>query len=373
MADFWEGLKRRAFHVVKHKDPLRVGDVKDILESGAASIDNLGKACADKASAPPWKSVRLDFMVARLAAAVAVAFFGVRRASEVVALGLSDLRALEHDSRTIFVFSQKNDQFGKGHECFVPHMESWDSASPLVVFEGWVRVRVEFLPLFDKHGILTAPVLPVEQGDLPVWKGARGAKKPPWDVLFPGLAGSRYWGKQISGSAFVASLKGFLQFESTPSPRKGGQIFLRDSGASSRVAKHIGGWASEQVMETFYDAVDGAQSKAGFLKAAKIGAAELQAVQAVKMWGAARFWNAEGSASVPRRELRQQLSEALLKARDVVTWDICRLHCPDIRDKINNALEFWRFQPKSQGVSLLKELRSRLDRENDAYVKGIRA
>ena len=78
----------------------------------------------------------------RSAVSLSAAFFGVRRASEMAALRLSDLRANDaSEDVRISVLCRKNDQFGVGQMAHVVALPSWKGACPIRLLSGWLWLR----------------------------------------------------------------------------------------------------------------------------------------------------------------------------------------------------------------------------------------
>ena len=78
----------------------------------------------------------------RDAAMSALAFFGVRRISEVLSLQLSDI-FFERDGITVYIRKQKNDPNGVGMKCWVPYCPALGSLCPGKLLENWKNKWVE--------------------------------------------------------------------------------------------------------------------------------------------------------------------------------------------------------------------------------------
>ena len=81
-------------------------------------------------------------MALRGAVSAALAFFGARRASEIAALRVGDVR-IESDNGllVIDVRQQKNDQFGAGQVSRVVALPAWGGACPVQLTSGWLWFR----------------------------------------------------------------------------------------------------------------------------------------------------------------------------------------------------------------------------------------
>ena len=76
-------------------------------------------------------------MAARTAASLAIAFFGIRRASEVAKLSVGDVQVgTEEGVVDLKVNRQKNDPFGLGQLPYLLAAKSWQEACPVRLPSG---------------------------------------------------------------------------------------------------------------------------------------------------------------------------------------------------------------------------------------------
>ena len=81
-------------------------------------------------------------MALRGAVPAALAFFGVRRASEIAALRVKDVHLdVDNGLLVMDVRRQKNDQFGACQVARVVALPSWGGACPLQLTSGWLWFR----------------------------------------------------------------------------------------------------------------------------------------------------------------------------------------------------------------------------------------
>ena len=115
---FWRGLKKRANHDSRAKQPL--------------SIQNLAAFVRHRRLAGTPAGIRDG-------ACVVFCFFGLRRVSEAIALRESDVQ-VESDSITFFIHRQKNDPCGLGQRCWVPNVDI-EGFNPAQLVLDWIRCR----------------------------------------------------------------------------------------------------------------------------------------------------------------------------------------------------------------------------------------
>ena len=107
MTAFWNGLAKQCSHDTQGKEPIQMEAITQYLELDATS-ENVATT--------------------RNAAMVAVAFFGLRRAAEVLALAMDDIIGNDCKCLSLRVKCQKNDQLGLGQICFIPHIQGMNQA-----------------------------------------------------------------------------------------------------------------------------------------------------------------------------------------------------------------------------------------------------
>ena len=170
-------------------------------------------------------------MALRGAASVALAFFGVRRASEIAALRVKDVHLdLDNGLLVMDVRQQKNDQFGVGQVARVVALPAWGGACPLQLTSGWLWFR----SWLAEHRNYTGR-LAVAGGD---------------GSFLVGLARARF-GLGLAASGVTASWKKCFEGRNLP-PRKGGARFYVVNGMPRETTQELGGWRSSAVMEGVY-------------------------------------------------------------------------------------------------------------------------
>ena len=113
---FWRGLKKRADH--SHPRVKRPVDQPELIMFQRSRFGS-GKLAG-----------------VRDAAAAAFCFYGIRRASEMLALLRSDVQLLP-DCVEVTVRNQKNDPFGLGMRCRIPKLPALDVCCPAQLLGNW--------------------------------------------------------------------------------------------------------------------------------------------------------------------------------------------------------------------------------------------
>ena len=170
-------------------------------------------------------------MTIRCAAAVSLAFVGVRRALEIAGFRAADVQVGEACSVVgTKVRCQKNDQFGVGQIARVVALASWGGACPVRLVSEWLWFRAWLARNRDHSGRLATLM-----EDSP---------------LFPGLARARFGLEIASFGASASWEKGFDGRGLFP--RKGGARFYVVNGMAREATQELGGWKSPAVMEGVY-------------------------------------------------------------------------------------------------------------------------
>ena len=173
-----------------------------------------------------------DAMVLRSAVSLSVAFFGARRASEVAALRVSDVRVREaFEDVKISVRCQKNDQFGVGQMAHMVALPSWKGACPIRLLSGRQWLRKWLTSHGDRLGRMSGPV-----GHTP---------------MFTGLARACF-GLGTAASSLSAAWKSAFDGRAL-SPRKGGTRLYFTNGMTRGAAQELRGWKSPASMGAVYD------------------------------------------------------------------------------------------------------------------------
>ena len=119
--------------------------MRELCRKGEASLDSLKQAVegADLAPGGLGLGQRLQHaMTVRGAVSVAMAFFGVRIASEVAGFRASDVRVDSEGGMAVLeIRQQKNDQLGVGRVSRVTPLPSWGGACPVKLTSGWLWFR----------------------------------------------------------------------------------------------------------------------------------------------------------------------------------------------------------------------------------------
>ena len=116
-AHFWRGLKKRANHDSYRKRGVSVEEVFDLAKARLAVGSPAGL---------------------RDAAMAMVAFFGVRRVSEVLQFWRSEVVVTEA-CISLWIRRQKNDTAGVGQWCWIPRYEGIDNIVSTAVISEWVK------------------------------------------------------------------------------------------------------------------------------------------------------------------------------------------------------------------------------------------
>ena len=234
MGVFWSGIKRSSVHSTAEKVPLMFSDVFEACQRGQKGLECLKQAVGGP-DLPPG-GVGLGPMLPhamslRGAVSVALAFFGVRRASEIAALREKDVRLDLNDGLLYLdVRCQKNDQFGVGQVAKVVALPSWGRACPLQLTSGWLWFRSWLAEHRNYTGRLAA-----------------AEREGPCLV---GLARARS-GLGLAASGVSASWRKCFEGRNL-SPRKGGARFYVVNGMPRETTQDLGGWRSPAVMEGVY-------------------------------------------------------------------------------------------------------------------------
>ena len=234
MGVFWSGVKRSCVHSTVEKVPLLFADVHQTCQQAQRSAVHLRQAVGGPDLAPGGVGLGQMLphaMALRGAVSVSLAFFGVRRASEIAALRVKDVRVdLTGGLLVMDVRQQKNDQFGVGQISRVVALPAWGDACPVRLAADWLWFRSWLAGARDYAARLAAAG---EDGPFLV-----------------GLARSRF-GLGLAASGVSASWKKCFEGKSL-SPRKGGARFYVVNGMPRETTQDLGGWKSPAVMEGVY-------------------------------------------------------------------------------------------------------------------------
>jgi len=229
---FWEGLKRRASHTSRAKEPVSAEELDDFCRARLSQNTPAGL---------------------RDAATAVTDFFGVRRCSEHIALLRSHVAfppgAVGERHVNIFISKQKNDPCGKGLTCVVPEMPQKGILCPYQLLRKWAAY-------WDQNF------------------GAGNAARPFFCVT--GKAAPRHtsydsWRKTVA-SHFQSPDK------ATHSFRKGGAHWYKQVAAVPDSAVQAqGGWASAATMERVYSGLTTSERQSALLAGARAAAGQLRA------------------------------------------------------------------------------------------------
>ena len=126
----------------------------------------------------------------RAPSSMAAASLGVRRASEIAALNVSEVCV---DSVTgvvdIKVRRRKNDQFGAGQLAHVAPSPSWGGACPLHLLSGWLWLR-KWFAVYRDHALR----LPGTAANAPLFVGLARA---PFGPSMAASGASASWGRAL--------------------------------------------------------------------------------------------------------------------------------------------------------------------------------
>ena len=234
MGVFWSGIKRSCVHSTVEKLPLLFADVHQACQRARSSVELLKQAVGGPDLAPGGIGLGQMLphaMALRGAVSVSLAFFGVRRASEIAALRVKDVHLDTTGGLLVMdVRQQKNDQFGVGQVSRVVALPAWGDSCPVHLASDWLWFRSWLSGSRDYAGRLAAAG---EEGPFLV-----------------GLARPRF-GLGLAASGVSASWKKCFEGRSL-SPRKGGARFYVVNGMPRETTQDLGGWKSPAVMEGVY-------------------------------------------------------------------------------------------------------------------------
>jgi len=200
---FWTGLKKRADHT--RTGTKRPANVEELLSFQRARL-----AVGTLAGL-------------RDAAAAGVAFYGIRRSSEVWQLARLDVNLDAERSISLLIRRQKNDPCGRGMACWLPVLAHLRDLCPCALLRKWCRQRDA------------------------VWTPAAG------EPLFC-VTGS-HTARQVSYDSWRKAVRSHILGNDvgTHSFRKGGAHWWKCiCGLSDEVVQAQGGWASADTMRAFY-------------------------------------------------------------------------------------------------------------------------
>ena len=170
-------------------------------------------------------------MTIRCAASARLAVLGVKRASEVSGLHVSDGKVDEADGVVeLKVRRQKNDQLGAGQMARVIALPAWGGACPVHLVSEWLWLRSWLARYHNYTGRMPASA---DEGPLLV-----------------GLSRARF-GLGLASSGATASWREGFDGRSL-SPRKGGARFYVVNGMSREATQELAGWKSPAVVEGVY-------------------------------------------------------------------------------------------------------------------------
>ena len=158
----------RVFTPLPRSSPLLLAGTRSGSVRGAACWARLRRAAtnSDFPAAGCGLGRSSEDFVARLSAAsMSIAFFGVRRASEVAALELAA------GTVDIKVRRQKNDQFGVGQFALIVSLPLWSAARRVRLLSGWMRLRGWLADHLDHAGRLAGA-----EGRIPLVVGSARAR-----------------------------------------------------------------------------------------------------------------------------------------------------------------------------------------------------
>ena len=98
MGVFWPGVKRRCIHSSVEKAPVLPSDAHELCRRAEISRSRLRRTVGEADLAPGGFGLRLMLehaMTLRSAVSISLAFFGVRRASEIAGLRAADVKVNE--------------------------------------------------------------------------------------------------------------------------------------------------------------------------------------------------------------------------------------------------------------------------------------
>ena len=325
---FWEGLKRQCAHDTRVKEPLAISDVESILQNGAKAASQVNAP-----QVPVWEKVRAPLLALRLAAEIAIAFFAVRRNSEAVALRLGDVFLPSDVSDwCVKVVRAKNDQLGKGHRAWVPHIPSWGEASPACVIQSWMKARTGLLVSLDKAGRLSSEPVDV-QHDV----------SPP-DILFPGLARNK-WGFQVTPQALSGDLskvvKGGDGSAFTPSPRKGGAKFYLTHDLGREEVQSQGGWRTKRSLEDVYGVIGSDELRVKVSQSAGRAARILKVRELIEFVRLLDLSSPFAGSPEEVSDEKSRVVRSILDLGDEISRESYCHVCPDFRVRVAKIASLW--------------------------------
>ena len=199
---FWQGLKKRADHT--RRQVKRAISLSELLGLQTARLS---------ISSPAGL---------RDAALAGVAFFGIRRISEVLMLARSDFQK-SGDCYSVWIRQQKNDPCGRGMHCWIPSLPHLQACCPVALLDSWFQLWDATWGSSDAHVFCVT--------------NQKEAK--------PISADS--WRKVISNHFKTDSAVG------THSLRKGGASwFKHETSLADDIVQSQGGWTNPETMQQCY-------------------------------------------------------------------------------------------------------------------------
>ena len=175
-----------------------------------------------------------EALALRRAVSVALASFGVRRASEIAALTTSGVEVdLPAGVVELRIRTQKDDPLGVGQLAHMVALPDWRGACPARLLADWLWSRDWQVRFRNQEGRLSAP--------------------PDTSSLFVGLVRARF-GLCMAPSG-IAAAWGKCFGGRNLSPRKGGARLYVVNGMAREATQELGGWKSPAVLEGVYDKV----------------------------------------------------------------------------------------------------------------------
>ena len=178
------GIKRSRAHATSGKSPLSLADMHAVRIREEVASASFRQAVARLGS------FLVDALALRAPSSMAAAFLGVRFASEVAALNVSEVCV---DSVTgvvdIKVRRRKNDQFGAGQLAHIAPLPSWGGACPLHLLSGWLWLR-KWFTVYRDHALR----LPGAAANAPLFVGLDRA---PFGLSMAASGMSVSWGRAL--------------------------------------------------------------------------------------------------------------------------------------------------------------------------------
>ena len=158
---FWSGIKRSCVRASTEKVPLLLSVVRAPCSLGESPLARLRQDVGGADLSPAGSglgSLLEDGIVLRCAVSLSVVFCGVRRASGVAALRVSDVRVNDaSEGVRISARCRKNEHFGVRQPAHMAAPLLWKGVCPIRLPPRWLRLRERLTVDRNRMGRMSVP------------------------------------------------------------------------------------------------------------------------------------------------------------------------------------------------------------------------